>query len=165
MANARTRFDTIRDYLLRAHDARMGTFFGRPCSISGGETFIVLTLYGMCFRLRGRVRLQALALAGAKFWDPMERGNPEMDWVFVPEAHFLRWDRFAVESLRVLREGTGVRGVGGGAQAFSKEAIPEPKPPPQIVVQKKWSFSSLLSLVPLIGRKESIEPDKQSAFR
>lgn len=104
MANARTRFDTIRDYMMRAHEATSGQLFGKPCALYLGRPFIAFHLEGMGFKMRGRIRLQALALPGTQFWDPLLPDRPDPDWVWVPSTHFLRWDRLAIEAYRQQKE-------------------------------------------------------------
>lgn len=104
MANARTRFDTICEYLGRAHETATGTLFGKPCAMLRGRAFIAFHADGMGFKLHGRVRLQALAMADARFWDPMSAERPNPEWIWVPGQHFLRWDRLAVESYRQQKE-------------------------------------------------------------
>lgn len=104
MANARTRFDTIREYMARSHDATNGQLYGKPCSMFRGRAFIAFHLDGMAFKMRGRMRLQALAMPDAHFWDPLLPDRPDPDWVWVPPAHVLRWDRLAVEAYRQQRD-------------------------------------------------------------
>jgi hypothetical protein len=152
MANARTRFDTICDYLRRTHDASIGYLYGKPCAMIKGHAFIVYCYDGVAFRLRGRVRLQASALPGTRYWDPLGRDVPSMEWIFVPEVHFLRWDRLALESARIGKEGFGreaVRGV--------PTAEPQPADPAERSVRKltpTFSLSRLWSLVPVFGKTE-----------
>lgn len=122
MANARTRFDTIMEYMIRAHEVTGAPLFGRPSAMYRGEPFMVFHNDGMGFRLRGRSRLQALALAGTKFWDPLGRSTPNMEWVTVPVAHFLRWDRFAVDALHQVK-------AGPPGPVAAKVEGPPPKPP------------------------------------
>lgn len=104
MANARTRFDTICDYLGRAHETSTGTVYGKPCAMHTGRAFIAFHMDGMGFKVRGRIRLQALALSGAKFWDPLMPDRPDPDWVWIPSTYFLSWDRMAVEAFRQQKE-------------------------------------------------------------
>lgn len=151
MANARTRFDTICEYLMRAHEARNGQLYGKPCSLIRGHAFIVFCFDGMAFRLRGRLRLQASALAGARYWDPLGRDVPSMDWIYVPEAHFLRWDRFAVESAKLAKEG-----LGPAARPAVEEPSPAQADPAERSIRRlipSFSLSKLWSLVPL-GRNQ-----------
>lgn len=152
MANARTRYDTICDYLARSHEASKGYLYGKPCAMLKGHAFIVYCFDGMAFRLRGRVRLQASALPGARYWDPLGRDSPSMEWIFVPEVHFLRWDRFAVESARLGKEGFGRDAVRG-----SNVPEPEQVDPAERSVRRltpSFSLSKLWSLVPLFGKSE-----------
>ena len=152
MANARTRFDTICEYLARTHDAALGQLYGKPCAMLKGHAFVVYCFDGVAFRLSGRVRLQASALPGARYWDPLGRDVPNMDWIHVPEVHFMRWDRFALESARL-----GKDGFKGSLLKSSAPAEAPIEDPSQRSVRKlvpSFSFSKLWSLVPLIGRAE-----------
>lgn len=151
MANARTRYDTICEYLVRAHETSLGQLFGKPCAMIKGHAFMVFCFDGMAFRLKGRVRLQASALQGARYWDPLGRDLPSMDWIYVPEAHFLRWDRFALDSARFCKEGFGVRDLPKG----SLKVEPPADDPSQRSVRKlvpTFSLSKLWALVPMFGR-------------
>lgn len=155
MANSRTRFDTIRDYMVRAHDAAPGHLYGKPCAMHLGHAFIAFCFDGMAFRLRGRVRLQALALKGAKYWDPIGRSDPQMDWIYVPEDHFLRWDRLAVEAYRCAKEGFGARA--GISRATAEVASPDSNPEERTVRRLNPSgvMSKLWSLVPIFRKEEA----------
>jgi hypothetical protein len=153
MANARTRYDTICEYLARTHEASLGHLFGKPCAMIRGHAFIVYCFDGVAFRLRGRVRLQASALGGARYWDPLGRDVPNMDWIHVPEVHFLRWDRLGLEAARFAKEGYGSRDV--VRSSAPAEAMPED--PAQRSIRRlvpSFSFSKLWALVPLVGRSE-----------
>lgn len=152
MANARTRYDTICDYLARTHEASKGYLYGKPCAMLKGHAFIVYCFDGVAFRLRGRVRLQASALPGSRYWDPLGRDMPSMEWIFVPEAHFLRWDRLALESARLGKEGFGRDAVRG-----TPTPEPEMADPAERSVRRltpSFSLSKLWSLVPVFGRSE-----------
>lgn len=145
MANARTRFDTICDYMVRSHGATAGSLYGKPCALVRGHAFLYFHQGWAAFKLRGRVRLQALALAGAKFWDPLGRDGPSMEWVIVPDAHFLRWDRFAVEAVKqVEKDAGGRRPEAGPAQG------PPPLPPASLrwldSIKTLWSRAANLTL-------------------
>jgi hypothetical protein len=151
MANARTRYDTICEYLVRHHEASLGQLYGKPCALIKGHAFMVFCFDGVAFRLKGRVRLQASALPGARYWDPLARDVPSMDWVHVPEAHFLRWDRFAIESAKLSKEGFGPRDL---FRAKVEESNPPADPAERSVrrLVPSFSLSKLWSLVPLVGK-------------
>ncbi len=154
MANARTRYDTICDYLSRTHDASLGQLYGKPCALIKGHALIVFCFDGMAFRLRGRVRLQASALPGSRYWDPLGREVMNMDWIYVPEAHFLRWDRFALESARFAKEGFGARDSALARDIAPAEGKPDPAERAIRRLVPTFSFAKLWSLVPMLGKTE-----------
>lgn len=153
MANARTRYDTICDYLVRTHEASVGYLYGKPCALIKGHAFIVYCFEGVAFRLRGRVRLQATALPGARYWDPLGRNMPSMEWILVPESHFLRWDRLALESARLGKDGFGGRDAVRGTPMAEPELV-DPAERSVRKVASSFSFSKLWALVPIFGRSE-----------
>ncbi len=148
MANARTRFDNIMDYMIRANEVVGAPLFGRPAGLYRGEAFVVFHGDGLGVRLRGRARLQALALAGTKFWDPMGRDVPNMDWVSIPVAHFLRWDRFAIDALHQAK-------AGPPRPVAAKVEGPPPKPP----AATRWADN----IKSLLAKIESLSLTPQAA--
>ncbi|MGE4069620.1 MAG: hypothetical protein AB7E72_00415 [Lysobacterales bacterium] len=152
MANARTRFDTICEYLARTHEASLGQLYGKPCAMIKGHAFIVYCFDGVAFRLSGRSRLQASALPGARYWDPLGRDVPNMDWIHVPEANFMRWDRLALESARLGKE--GFRGPLIRSSAPPEAPVEDPSQRSVRKLVPNFSFSKLWSLMPLVGRAE-----------
>ena len=129
MANARTRYDTILDYMVRRHEAVGGQLYGKPAAFLHGEAFMVYHFDGMAFRLQGRALLKSSTLAGAKYWDPKGGDSPSMNWVSVPTAHFLRWDGFAIDAMHQLKDGVGKRPV----------AAPVVGPPPAPPASLRWA--------------------------
>lgn len=152
MANARTRFDTICEYLMRTREVRRGQLFGKPCLDFAGVPIIAFAWDGMAFRLKGRHRLQALGTPGAKFWDPMERAQPEFDWVLVPEAQFLRWDRFALDAIKLAEKGVNLRSTFGPRAEPAPDADARPELRSVRDVKPSGALSRLWSLVPIFGR-------------
>lgn len=104
MANARSRFDAIASFLQRAQEAQAGLLYGKPCLSLAGHPFAAYQPDAMAFRLHGRSLAAALALAGAKGWDPMHADRSAPGWVLVPAEHVLRWDDLAVDAARCARE-------------------------------------------------------------
>lgn len=151
MANARTRFDTICEYLARNHDSVViGRVYGHPCAMQHGYAFVAMVNEDMMgFRLHGRVRLQALALMGAKFWDPLNRTDEHgMDWVKVPSEHMVRWDRLGLEALRCSKEGPAgmarIASAVANSQAAVKEGRTLAQPPAAL---SRWSPSFILNAI------------------
>jgi hypothetical protein len=56
----------------------------------------------MVFKLTGETHREALALSGAKLFDPMG-GRPMKEWVQVPLAHAKTWHKLAEQSLEYVR--------------------------------------------------------------
>lgn len=136
MANARTKFDFIVSYMTRAHGAVEASMFGRPTLLLNGEPFLVFHYDGMAFRLFGRQRLQASALSGAKYWDPLGRPAPSMDWISVPNAHHSRWDRIAIDALHQRKNDRR-------SQPIAEPVKEPPLPPPASL---RWSDNIKLLL-------------------
>lgn len=151
MANARTRYDTISEYLVRAHECALGQLYGKPCVMKAGHAFCAYAFLGMAFRLKGRVRLQAMALPGAKFWDPLGRSDPQMDWVLVPVEHFLRWDRFAIEAVRLAEEGK-LASLGPKPERAPDAAADPALRSVRDIAPPKFRFANIWKLVPIFGR-------------
>ncbi len=129
MANARTRFDTIADFMQREHGAALTTLYRQPAVQIGTTPFLFYLLPGIAFRLRGRVRDQALRLSGTKAWGPRGAAAASSPWVLVPVDHFLRWDRLAIEALRQAEEGQPARPA-------ARPTAGPPAPPP---AASRWS--------------------------
>lgn len=103
MANARTRYDALAETLVRAHGARLGTLYGRACLVLDDAPFLQLSNAGLAFRLHGHPLAEALALPGARRYDPFEPANLQAaraGWVYVPAAHHAQWERLAFEAMR-----------------------------------------------------------------
>ena len=136
MANARTRYDTIADFMTRQHDAQAATLYGKPAVQINGTPFLFYMLPGMAFRLQGRAHEQALTLPGASAWAPLGQPNERSPWVLVPVASFLRWDRLAIEALKYAQEGN----------VATPKAVPLQGPPETPPAGQRWrdNIKSLL---------------------
>lgn len=128
MANARTRYDTIAEFMTREHDAVASSLYGKPSVQVNGTAFLFYMLPGMAFRLQGRAREQALTLPGATTWAPLGQGGERSPWVLVPVAQFLRWDRLAIDALRYAQEG----------QVATPKAVPLQGPPEAPPAAQRW---------------------------
>jgi hypothetical protein len=104
MANARSRYDAISSHLQHSHEAQAGLLYGKPCLLLAAEAFAVYQPDAMAFRLHGRCLTEALALPGAKGWDPLHADRSAPGWVLLPADQVLRWDQFALDAVRCARE-------------------------------------------------------------
>ena len=128
MANARTRYDTISEFLQREHEAVAAILYGKPSVQLAGTPFLFYLQNGMAFRLQGRVREHALSLPGSGRWAPLGQTDDKSPWVMVPASQFLRWDRLAIEALRYVQEGDLRR----------PQAVPSQGPPAAPPAAQRW---------------------------
>ena len=104
MANARSRFDNISEFMQRSHDASASMLYKQPAVQVDGTPFLFYMMPGMAFRLRGRAREQAMARPCARLGAPGGEAPQNSPWVLVPVSQFLRWDRLAIEALRYAQD-------------------------------------------------------------
>jgi hypothetical protein len=105
--NPRASYDEIADDLAaRDPNVELAQMMGMPCIKSGGKMVIGYESSGeMVFKLPDETEHgKALALDGAKLFDPSGRGKPFKEWVQVPFAHASHWAGLANTALR-LRAG------------------------------------------------------------
>ncbi|HEX6508313.1 MAG TPA: hypothetical protein VF221_11835 [Chloroflexota bacterium] len=76
---------------LTAGGAIRGAMFGMPCLKFGRKAFAGYFHGDMVFKLRGPAHARALALPGARLFDPSARGRPMKVWVQVPGACSSEW--------------------------------------------------------------------------
>ncbi|HEX6489961.1 MAG TPA: hypothetical protein VF002_01155 [Gaiellaceae bacterium] len=94
------RFNELADDLAAQNDnVELGKMFGMPTIKRSGKAIAGFWRDSMVFKLTNEaVREQALALAGAKQFDPMG-GRPMREWVVVPASHSDEWPRLAHDAL------------------------------------------------------------------
>jgi hypothetical protein len=101
--DARERYDDLADFLAFRHDyVQLSQMMGMPCVKARGKMVLGFSgSYGaMVFKLvEPEVHAEALALEGAKLFDPSGEGRPFKQWVVVPAAHADRWESFAEHAL------------------------------------------------------------------
>jgi hypothetical protein len=103
MGEAADRYEQIADELEASAGAARGTMFGMPVLKTGaGKAFSGLYGDAMTFKLPPEPREQALALAGARLFDPSGRRRPMKEWAEVPVAHAERWPALAREAARYV---------------------------------------------------------------
>jgi hypothetical protein len=101
-----------------------------------GTPFLFYMMPGMAFRLRGRMREQALALKDSRLWAPLGDVPQASPWVLVPVAHFLRWDPLAIEALRYAQDDAPTRPT----------AVPSQGPPQPPPAADRW-FNNIQALM------------------
>lgn len=103
---ARERYADIARNLSATHGGvQAGSMFGMPCIKVEGKTFAGYAQGAMAFKLTGVTHARALALAGARLFDPSGRNRPMREWVEVPADHMHEWAELAASALEYVEKG------------------------------------------------------------
>ena len=85
-------------------DAAESKMFGALCiKAPNGKSGVMFWREDMIFKLSGKDEEAALALKGAKLFDPMG-GRPMNGWVQVPNAHSAKWKKFAETAMENVKK-------------------------------------------------------------
>ena len=86
---------------------------------------------GTTFKLPPGTREQALALPGARSFDPSGKGRrPMKEWVVVPAEHQAAWDEFADAALAFVAAPGPAPTRRRTRQSEPRSPLPPPLPPP-----------------------------------
>ena len=100
----RTQYDAIAAEVVATSPATQGKMFGMPCLKTNGKAFAGFFEDAMVFKLPIPYHTEALALSGARLFDPSGRGRPMKEWVEVPVEHASRWLELARVALHYVDE-------------------------------------------------------------
>src|SRR5437667_9187562 len=90
--DSRTEYEDVVSEMMASTSTSSGKMFGMPClKNSNGKAFAGYLEGKMVFKLGGASHAEALALSGARLFDPSERGRPMKEWVVLPIEHVSRW--------------------------------------------------------------------------
>jgi TfoX-like protein len=103
-ADSQAAYDHIVQELV-AEGAEAGKMFGMPCLKIGSKAFAGYYEGDMTFKLSGEAHQRALALSGAKLFDPSKRGRPMKEWVQVPGDAATEWPELAFAALQYVEGG------------------------------------------------------------
>ena len=96
----RAEYDALVAEMTAAAPVTSGKMMGMPCLKNDvGKMFAGFFQDAMVFKLGAPEHAIALALAGARLFDPSEMGRPMKEWVVVPVDHASRWQEFAEAAL------------------------------------------------------------------
>ncbi len=88
-------YEAVVSEMVATSPTTSGKMFGMPClKNSNGKAFAGYTDNAMVFKLGGKSHAEALALTGARLFDPMG-GRPMKEWIVVPVEHSALWIEFA----------------------------------------------------------------------
>ena len=102
----KARFEEIVDDLsARDPDVEAAQMMGRPSIKAGGKLIACLESRGtMAFKLPDEAEQdRALALEGARVYEPADNGRKMGGWIEVPPAHGDRWTELAETALRLRK--------------------------------------------------------------
>ena len=102
----KTRFEEIVDDLAaRDPDVEAAQMMGRPSIKAGGKLIACLEARGtMAFKLPDEAEQEkALALDGARVYEPADNGRRMGGWIEVPSAHVESWAALAETALRLRK--------------------------------------------------------------
>ncbi|HEY1039367.1 MAG TPA: hypothetical protein VGF30_08195 [Bacteroidia bacterium] len=83
----------------KAEESQM---FGKPCFKINTKAFICFFENCMVFKLTGDTHKEALALKGAKLFDPSGKGRAMKEWVQVPYTSKEKWASYAEAALKYV---------------------------------------------------------------
>ena len=100
----RAEYDAVAGELTATSSAITGKMFGMPCLKNNGKAFAGFYQGAMVFKLKAPRHGEALALSGARLFDPSGLGRPMKEWVEVPAEHASSWLEFARDALQYVDE-------------------------------------------------------------
>ena len=104
-----TAAETIYAELVEDHagakTVEAGQMFGKPCMKVGGKAFVAHQKEVLAFKLTAPAHAKALAVTGAKLWDPSGAGRPMKEWVAVPGKAKADFKALAKEALAYVKAG------------------------------------------------------------
>lgn len=103
-SDPRAVYDAVASDITATTPATTGQMFGMPCLKNEGKMFAGFYEGAMVFKLDNPRHDEALALRGARLFDPSGRGRPMKEWVEVPAEHSSMWPELALDALRYLVE-------------------------------------------------------------
>ena len=102
---ARALFDQIARDLAITHDGvTTGQIFGKACIKIHGKALAVFFQGDIALKLAGDDHRAALALEGARLWDPSGKHRPMREWVQIPFACAVAWPDMAVQALTYVEQ-------------------------------------------------------------
>ncbi len=100
MTEEQVVFEEVSSQLEGAIKSQM---FGKPCFKIEKKAFVCFFQNEMVFKLSGELHAEALALEGAKLFDPSGKGRPMKEWVQLPFSHKSTWPRYAAAALNYVK--------------------------------------------------------------
>lgn len=100
MSDAEKRYSEIGAAL---KGVTLGKMFGKLCLKLEGKAFAAFFENEMVFKLKEEDRQNAIALKGAKLFDPSGKGRPMKEWVQVPYTQQKKWQNLAGKAISYIK--------------------------------------------------------------
>jgi hypothetical protein len=78
--DSRADYDAVASEITASSFATTEQMFGMPCLKNEGKAFAGYYQGAMVFKLKGQAHAEALALSGARLFDPSSHGRPMKEW-------------------------------------------------------------------------------------
>jgi len=95
MSEARINFDDLAAQFAILPGGSRGQMFGMPVAKVNGKAFMGFFQEEIVLKLDSLPLIEALALHGARLFDPMGSGRTMKEWVQIPFEHVEVWGKFA----------------------------------------------------------------------
>jgi len=105
LSPARALFDQIaRDLAVKYSGVTTGKRFGKDCIKMHGKALAAFFQGEIALKLTGDDHRVALALDGARLWDPSGKHRPMKEWVQIPFAYAQAWPGLAAQALNYVEQ-------------------------------------------------------------
>lgn len=113
MDKAEETWQVIATSFSKKKDVLVTKMMGHPSLKGNGKLFCCFFDGDMVFKLEGKTHAEAIALKGAKLFDPGNMGRPMKAWVQVPFAHEKKWTAFTDAAMHAVFSETKPAASGG----------------------------------------------------
>jgi hypothetical protein len=102
---ARALFDQIaRDLAVSYDGVTTGQIFGKACIKTHGKALAAFFQGEIALKLAGEDHRAALALDGARLWDPSGKHRPMKEWVQIPFACAHAWPNLVARARNYVEQ-------------------------------------------------------------
>jgi hypothetical protein len=102
MSDPQSEYNHVANLMALQPGVSRAKMFGMPSIMVNGKAFAGQSGDSMIFKLTGEAHQAALAIAGAKLFEPMA-GRPMKEWVSVPAEQSPHWLELAGAALQYVR--------------------------------------------------------------
>lgn len=104
MSKAVIEYTRLSESLAATDGMAAGQMFGKPCLKIHGKAFVAQHQEFVVFKLTGPEHQKALALKGARLWDPSGKGRPMKEWIAIPGDDGQLFNAFAAAAMNYVSQ-------------------------------------------------------------